>query len=196
MNKGIFRFGNIRIELGIHSDNKDDTTSSGSINGNDENKPVPTFLAIETFCQRWNVEGGFSSIKVPMVHERPDLWETEMSCGNLFQILGLRNPPRNLCINNDITPDNIQLQDDVRDLANELLDSSISDEDDHGITVSEYSTIIIPETDMADQIRRVLFTTHNFLLEHMLFSLLCQKRFQKWSEYDIDTFYDEILSST
>ena len=49
---------------------------------------------------------------------------------------------------------------------------------------------------MADQIRRVLFTTHKFLLEHMLFSLLCQKRFQKWSEYDIDTFYDEILSST
>ena len=89
-----------------------------------------------------------------------------MSCGNLFQILGLRPPPRNLRINNDITPDTIQLQDDVRDLANELLDSSISDEDDHGITVSKFSTIIIPETDMADQIRRVLFTTHKFLFSN------------------------------
>ena len=196
LNKGIFRFGNIRIELGIHSHDKDDTTFSESNNGIDENKPVPTFLAIETFCQRWNVEGGLTTIKVPMVHERPDLWETEMSCGNLFQILGLRPPPKNIGLDNVIPPDTIQLQDDVRDLANELLDSSISDEDDHGITASEFSTIIIPETDMADQIRRVLFTTHKFLLEHMLFSLLCQKRFQKWSEYDIDTFYDEILSST
>ena len=40
-----------------------------------------------------------------------------------FKYWDYGNPPSNLHLDNDIAPDNIQLQDDVRDLANQLLDS-------------------------------------------------------------------------
>ena len=89
---GIFKFGNIRVSIGVHSK---ETLIGSHIKKNKR------FMANESFCNNFHTEDRLSMIKFPNVTYQPELWHVYISDINLLHMWAKGNY-------NQIRPETIQ----------------------------------------------------------------------------------------
>ena len=77
--EGILHNGNIWVRIDIH------TEDSQNLLHCVQNE---TFLEVQSFCNKFNIEGGLSMITLPTVNSQPDLWQVHISYQNLIHMWG------------------------------------------------------------------------------------------------------------
>ena len=81
LSEGILRHGNLRIQMSKHTEETQVLIHCAH---------YETFLTVESFCNKFEIEGGISSIHFPTVSERPDLWEVCLCDRNILHLFGKR----------------------------------------------------------------------------------------------------------
>ena len=81
LREGVFHYGNIRTCLGIHNKETQDLKHC---------MHCKRYLSVESFCNKFNSEGGISMIKFPTVNAQPFLWQVNISDRNMMHIWGKR----------------------------------------------------------------------------------------------------------
>ena len=162
--------GNIRTHLGWHND-----TSQSS----EHNILCKTYLAVESFCNDFNCEGGIGMVTFPTVEVQPDLWEVRLSDRNLLHTLSQK----------EFSPG-------MSSVHGLMAEDSVSNNDDADVQLEMYhSHPLMFNSNDSTSIRSLLLSTHKSICTEIIFLLLCGKGERKWTSLTVESLLDDILSS-
>ena len=184
LREGVFRYGNIRTRLGIHTKETQDLKHC---------MHCKRYLSVESFCNEFNSEGGISMIKFPTVNARPFLWQVHISDRNMMHIWGKRKLQRTSLTSSEGTDTHdidTNVSDEIETMEHDLVNAIATDSD----TQPADSCPNFLPTDVG-HIRNILLTEKNNIMIEILFFLLCGKRTDKWAGYDESSLYDNVLNS-
>ena len=184
LREGVFRYGNIRTRLGIHNKKTQDLKHC---------MHCKRYLSVESFCNKFNSEGGISMIKFPTVNARPFLWQVHICDRNMMHIWGKRKlQVTSLRDSEDTERHDIGTNDskEIETMEHDLVNVIATDSDSQPAD----SCPNFLSTDVG-RIRNILLTEKNSIMIEILFFLLCGKQTDKWAGYDESSLYDNVLNS-
>ena len=181
--EGRYRNGNVGFDVNF------------KLNDDKDKRELVMFLSTYSFCGQLDVPEGFSKFQTPNKNKHKRLWGLEMSVsGNLLTVLKSPQATTNLL---ETTEDStsVELDEQTINLQHDIVSENVEEgfvESQSNIALNQNES---SSMDDSQKIRRILMTTHKYVLEDILICLICLNE-DKWKSYDVEELYNKHLSST